>query len=110
MGVRKGTDERQRRDPCGAVMGPADGLAVQGHDLALQGSGHRLDPAQETGFQWLRIPHGQDPATGVVRGKAMGQVQTRRQLRPFALPKQRNVHPGVCSTDDAEDSDEEDGG
>jgi hypothetical protein len=67
-----------------AVEGPAQGFAVNGHDLPVEGLGKGLGPGAEAGLEGVWIDQHEDAPEGVVRGNAVGQRQKSQPslLRP----------------------------
>ena len=79
-----GADQVQRPLRPAAVEGAAQGFAVNGHDLPIDGLGTGLRPGAEAGLEGVRIDQPEDPPEGVVRGNAVGQRQKSQPtlLRP----------------------------
>jgi len=75
-----GADQMQR------PLGPAEraALAVNRHDLPVEGFGKGRGPGAEAGLEGVRVDQPEDAPEGVVRGNAVGQGQEGQPslLRP----------------------------
>src|SRR5688572_1520531 len=69
-----GADQVQRPLRPAAVEGAAQRLAVDRHDLAVDGLGKGLGPGAEAGLEGVRVDQHEDPPEGVVRGNAVSQA------------------------------------
>jgi len=56
----------------------------------------------------LRVQTREDPAKGIMRGDAVGQLQKGLQPRSFRVPELLDIHPGVRSTYDGTERDGQD--
>ena len=79
-----GADQVQRPLRPAAVEGAAQRLAVNRHDLPIEGLGKGLRPGTEAGLEGVWIDQHEDAPEGVVRGNAVGQGQEGQPtlLRP----------------------------
>src|SRR3954464_2604533 len=77
-----------------AVEGAAQGLAVNGHDLPVEGLGKGLSPGAEAGLEGVRVDQHEDAPEGVVRGNAVSQAQERPQPAQLVTAIERDVVPG----------------
>ena len=80
------------------VMRAAQAFAVHGNQLPRQRGTQLLHPADEVGFETLRLQQRKDPAEGVVRGNPVVKGQEPPQpihLEPRPL---HHAHPVVGST------------
>jgi hypothetical protein len=68
-------DQMQRPLRSAAVERAAQGLAINRHNLPLEGLGTGLRPGGEASFEGIRVDQPEDPPEGVVRGNAVGQGQ-----------------------------------
>jgi hypothetical protein len=77
-----GADQMQR--PLGLAERAAQRLAVNRHDLPVEGFGKGLGPGAEAGLEGVRVDQPEDAPEGVVRGNAVGQGQEGQPslLRP----------------------------
>src|SRR4051812_23701566 len=82
-----------------AVEGPAHGLAVNRHDLPLEGLGKGLSPGAEAGLEGIWVDQHEDPPEGVVRGNAVGQGQKGLQPAHLVAAVERDVVPALRARD-----------
>ena len=91
-----------------AVEGAAQGFAVNGHDLAVEGLGKRLQPSAEAGLEGIRVDQHEDPPEGVVRGNAVGQGQKGSQPAQLVAAIERDVVPALRARDHRTHRDDQD--
>src|SRR6187397_2527966 len=103
-----GADQVQRPLRPAAVEGAAQRLAINRHDLAVEGLGKGLGPGAEAGLEGVRIDQHEDPPEGVVRGNAVGQRQKRPQPTQLVAAIECNVVPALRARDHRTHRDDQD--
>jgi hypothetical protein len=88
-----GADQVQR--PLRPAEGAAQGLAIDRHDLTVDGFGKGLSPGGKTGLEGVRIDQHEDAPEGVVRGNAVGQGQKGSQPTQLVATVERDVVPAL---------------
>src|SRR4051812_46313033 len=91
-----------------AVEGAAQGLAVNGHDLPVEGLGKGLSPGAEAGLEGVRVDQHEDAPEGVVRGNAVSQAQERPQPAQLVTAIERDVVPALGTGDHSAHRDHQD--
>ena len=91
-----------------AVEGAAQGLAVDRHDLPVEGLGKGLGPGAEAGLEGVRIDQHEDAPEGVVRGNAVGQGQKGSQPAQLVATVERDVVPALRARDHRTHRDDQD--
>src|SRR4051794_37235673 len=78
---------------------PVEGaaLAVDRHDLPVEGLGKGLSPGAEAGLEGIRVDQPEDPPEGVVRGNAVGQPQERSQPAHLVATVEGDVIPALSA-------------
>ncbi len=108
IGLAPGADHVDGRLAVGRVQAAADRLAVDGDQPAGRGGGQVGDPLHEALLEGHRVQRREDPAEGVVRGDAVGQVQEGLEPLPLAAAELGHLHPAVGPADDGADGDGQD--
>src|SRR3954452_20114829 len=103
-----GADQMQGPLRPAAVEGAAQGLAVNGHDLPVEGLGKGLSPGAEAGLEGIRVDQPEDAPEGVVRGNAVRQAQERPQPAQLVTAIERDVVPALGTGDHSAHRDHQD--
>src|SRR4051812_41257936 len=103
-----GADQMQWPLRPAAVEGAAQGLAVNGHDLPVEGLGKGLSPGAEAGLEGIRVDQHEDAPEGVVRGNAVSQAQERPQPAQLVTAIERDVVPALGTGDHSAHRDHQD--
>ena len=103
-----GTDQVQRRLAPLAVVRPAQGLAVDGDVLEIQGPGDLGHPGGEAGLEPFRVECGEEAAEGVVGGDAVGQAEEAFEPVVFGGAVLVDIDPGVGPANDGTDGEGDD--
>src|SRR3954451_21647513 len=106
--ARPGADQVQRPALVAAAAGPADGLAVDRHHLALDPVRQGLRPAGEAGLERVRVDEHEHPPEGVVRGDAVRQGEEGPEPGLLAATVELDVLPALRAGDHRADRDRED--
>src|SRR3954454_17773126 len=91
-----------------AVEGAAQGLAVNGHDLPVEGLGKGLSPGAEAGLEGVRVDQHEDAPEGVVRGNGVSKAQERPQPAQLVTAIERDVVPALGTGDHSAHRDHQD--
>src|SRR5215210_1855842 len=86
----------------------AQGLAVNGHDLPVEGLGKGLSPGAEAGLEGVRVDQHEDAPEGVVRGNAVSQAQERPQPAQLVTAIERDVVTALGTGDHSAHRDHQD--
>jgi hypothetical protein len=108
VGRGPGADHVQRVLPFGPIQRGAAGLAIHGDDLTRRDLMDGLDPTEEALDELVAVEQGEDPADGVVRGDAIGQLQELLQPVPFGVPELLHGDEVVGAGDHGTDGKEQD--
>ena len=84
------------------------GLAIHGDDLTGGDLVNGLDPTEEALDELFAIEQGEDPADGVMRRDAIGQLQELLQPVPFGVPELLHGDEVIGAGDHGTDGEEQD--
>lgn len=91
-----------------AIEGPANGLAIDGHHLPVEGLDKGLRPGGEASLEGARVDQHEDAPEGVVRGNAVGQGQEGLQPAQLVAAVERDIVPAFGARDHRTHRDDQD--